>query len=240
MITLYQYSTSPFCEKVRRALGFKGLDYEIHEVQRFNPERYAEVTPVGKYPVIEHDGNYVFDSTDIIAYLDQQFAEKLLMPADPAKAALAHVIEDWADESLYFYEMTMRLAWEHNCSKRVVHEFVATMPGMTVEKALPLIVKTVGDKVSEQGLGKKPRENVVRDAERHFTALDRMLEGGDWLLGDALSVADIAVAPQVKALLYAEEVVPFADARPRIGAWLERVDEVAPDRQQRLAAGVAP
>jgi len=236
MITLYQYPTSPFCEKVRRALAYKGLDYEIHDVERFAPEKYAEVTPVGKYPVIDHDGTKVFDSTDIIEYLDEHFPQKPLLPADPAQAALAHVIEDWADESLYFYEMTMRLAWEHNCEKRVVHEFVATMPGLTVEQALPMIVKTVGDKVAEQGLGKKPRENVVRDAERHFAALDGMLDGDDWLLGDALSVADIAVAPQIRALLYAEEVVPIVEARPRVGKWLERVDEVAPDRQHAASA----
>ena len=97
-------------------------------------------------------------------------------------------------------------------------------------------VKTVGDKVAEQGLGKKPRENVVRDAERHFAALDGMLDGNDWLLGDALSVADIAVAPQIRALLYAEEVVPIVEARPRVGKWLERVDEVAPDRQHAASA----
>ena len=108
--------------------------------------------------------------------------------------------------------------------------------GLTVEQALPMIVKTVGDKVAEQGLGKKPRENVVRDAERHFAALDGMLDGNDWLLGDALSVADIAVAPQIRALLYAEEVVPIVEARPRVGKWLERVDEVAPDRQHAASA----
>lgn len=230
MITLYQYATSPFCEKVRRALAFKGLDYEIHEVERFAPEKYVDISPVGKYPVIDHDGTKVFDSTDIVEYLDASFPDEPLLPSDPMQAALAHVIEDWADESLYFYEMTMRLAWQHNLEKRVVHEFVATVPGLTVEQAVPLIVKTVGDKVAEQGIGKKPVGAVVRDAERHFAALDGMLEANEWLAGDRLSVADIAVAPQIRALLYAEEVVPFADARPRIGDWLERVDEVAPDR----------
>ena len=32
MITLYQFANSPFAEKVRRAMNYKGLDFEIHEV----------------------------------------------------------------------------------------------------------------------------------------------------------------------------------------------------------------
>lgn len=236
MITLYQYATSPFCEKVRRALGYKGIDYELHEVERFAPGKYVDISPLGKYPVIDHDGTKVFDSTDIVEHLDEVFPDKPLLPDHPAEAAMAHVIEDWADESLYFYEMTMRLAWQHNLERRAVHEFVATIPGLTVEQAVPLIVKAVGDKVAEQGLGTKPAAVIARDVERHFVALDGMLEGSEWLVGDRLSVADIAVAPQIRALLYAEEVVPLADRCFRVRQWLERVDTVAPDHRLAIAA----
>jgi glutathione S-transferase len=238
MITLYQYATSPFCEKIRRALDYKGLEYEIHEVPRGKLDEYARVSPAGKFPAIEHDGRPVFDSTDIVEYLDATFPERPLIPVDPAARALAHVIEDWADESLYFYEMTMRLAWEHNCAKKVIHEFCATMPGLTAEQALPMVSGAVQAKVAEQGLGKKPRENVVKDAQRHFTAIDGLLATRDWLAGDELSIADLAVAVQVGALLYAEEVVPMVDVLARVKAWIERVDAAAPDRQQR-PAGVA-
>ena len=54
---------------------------------------------------------------------------------------------------------------------------------------------------------------------------------------DVLRPSGLALLAAVSGIT---SFVPFADARPRIGAWLERVDEVAPDRQQRLAARVAP
>lgn len=226
MITVYQFKTSPFCEKVRRALNYKGLDFEVHEVARAEVANYAHVSPAGKFPALEHDGTAVADSTDILHYLDKAFPEKPLIPADPRDAALAHVIEDWADESLYFYEMTMRIAWSHN-NARVIEEFVETMPGLTVEQARPLIEKGVNDLVSAQGLGRKPQEQVVADCERHFQAIDAMINGGQWLVGTELSMADIAVASQLKALLYASEAQEALKKTKQVEAWLARVDAAA-------------
>lgn len=34
MLALYQFATSPFTEKVRRAFHYKGLDFEVNEVAR--------------------------------------------------------------------------------------------------------------------------------------------------------------------------------------------------------------
>jgi glutathione S-transferase len=237
VITIYQYSTSPFAEKIRRALAYKGVEFEIHAVPRDKVDDYAAISPAGKFPVIEDRdaGVSVYDSTDIIEYLDATFPGRPLIPADPATAALAHVLEDWADESLYFYEMTMRLAWGHNFEKKAVHEFLMTMPGLTVEQAVPMVTQAAQTKVAQQGIGKKPRDRVVRDAERHFAALDGLLSSGDWLAGDRLSVADLAVVVQAKALLYAEEVVPMVRERPRVQAWLDRVDEAAPNSQAQTA-----
>ena len=34
MITLYQFKTSPFTEKVRRALNYLEIPFDVHEVAR--------------------------------------------------------------------------------------------------------------------------------------------------------------------------------------------------------------
>ena len=73
---------------------------------------------------------------------------------------------------------------------------------------------------------------VVRDVERHFAAIDGLLaDGRDYLVGKQLTLADIAVISQVKALLYAEEVVAIVRHLPRVAAWIGRVDAEAPDRK---------
>ena len=227
MITLYQFATSPFCEKIRRALQYKGLDYEVHNVPRAEVANYKHISPSGKFPAIEHDGKAVADSTDVLRYLDEAFPIKPLIPADAKNAAHAHIIEDWADESLYFYEMTMRIAWSHN-NAAVIEEFVATMPGLTAEQARPLIEKGVNDLVNAQGLGRKPQAQVVADCERHFMALDALLNGSDWLVGDALSIADLSVISQLNALLYASEAREALSKTKNVAAWMTRVDAIAP------------
>src|SRR6266542_189886 len=231
MIVLYQFATSPFCEKVRRILAYKQIAHEIHEVPRAKVAEYARVSPTGKFPAIDHDGRAVWDSTDSAHYLETAFPERPLIPKDRLGSALVHVVEDWADESLYFYEMTMRIAWEHNLKKKLVHEFVATMPGLTVEAALPVIGKAVQGIIGPQGVGRKPADQVVRDVERHFAAVDGLLsDGRNYLESEHLTLADIAVVSQVKALLYAEETVAIVARLPRVSAWIERVDAEAPNR----------
>jgi glutathione S-transferase len=229
MITLYQLATSPFTEKVRRALAYKGLDYETHEVARSAvPEgRYARVSPTGKFPALDHDGQAVWDSTDIIRHLDVAFPDRPLIPADAEAAALAHVFEDWADESLYFYEITMRLAWAHNL-EAALDEFALSMPGLPRDALKARILEAAGALTQAQGLGRKPREQVVADLHRHVAALDQLLTGKPWLVGGVVSVADLAVAAQVNALLYAEEARAALGSTDNIRRWLARLDEVAP------------
>ncbi len=228
-ITIYQFETSPFTEKVRRALNYKGLAFDVHDVDRMKARSggYSEVSQSGKFPAIVHDGNAVLDSTDIIYYLEGVSPEPALVPASPRDRALAHAIEEWADESLYFYEMTMRLTWENNLDA-ALDEFAKTMPGVPKPQLREIIRSVTTEIVTAQGVGRKSCEHVVSDVERHFAALENLLEGRDWLVGDALSLADLAVIGQLNALLYAEEARAAAEGKQAITDWMSRLDEVAP------------
>lgn len=234
MITLYQLATSPFTEKVRRALNYKGIAFDVHEVDRAKARegRYGDVSPTGKFPAIVDDGEPVWDSTDIIHHLEAKGQGPSLVPSDSREAALAHAIEEWADESLYFYEMTMRLSWEHNL-EAALDEFTETMPGVPKTRVKQLILKSVGQLTQAQGVGRKPREQVVADIHRHLGALNALLDGRDWLVGDSLSYADLAVIAQLNALLYAEEaqaaiVALEASGNDNVTGWMDRVDAAAP------------
>ena len=79
--------------------------------------KMKKLNPIGKVPALDHDGRFIGDSTDIAHYLEEKFPEPPLLPKDPAARALVHVLEDWADESLYFFEMHLRLAMPHNAQK---------------------------------------------------------------------------------------------------------------------------
>ena len=229
MITLYQFSTSPFTEKVRRALNYKGLAFEVHEVARAKVAegKYRHVSPTGKFPAIQDGDTVVWDSTDIVYHLEAAHGGASLIPSGARDAALAHAIEEWADESLYFYEMTMRLTWEHNLDA-ALDEFAKSLPGVPRAQLKTLIVQGATQLTQAQGVGRKPRDQVVADVERHVEALDALLDGHDWLVGDAPSIADLAVVAQVNALRYAEEARAALGDAGRVVAWLDRVDQAAP------------
>lgn len=227
MITLYQFSSSPFTEKVSRILSFKGLDYQVEEINRLKAKNYREVSPFGKFPAIDISDEPVCDSTDIAHTLEDIYPAKKLIPADKLLKAQVHIIEDWADESLYFYEMTMRVSWLHN-AKNTLAKIKNTLPPLPDWLLLKIIVKKASKIVAAQGLGRKCLPQIVNDVRRHLEAINSMLSDSQWLVGDNITLADIAVVAQLNCLLDAVEVQEMLDLFPAIVPWIARVDKVAP------------
>jgi glutathione S-transferase len=199
MITLYQFEISPFCDKIRRALHWKGQPYQIREISiRESLTELKKINPAGKLPCLEHHGRFVADSTEIIHYLEETWPDPPLLPEDPAQLALCHLLEDWADESLYFYEMRLRFTLSHN-AQRWIPELLAH-DGFAVRTVGPCLVpRAMSSVLDKQGVGRKPLDAVLRDVQRHLDAVSNLLGERDWLVGEALSLADIATSPSSRS-----------------------------------------
>jgi len=224
MITLYQFEISPFCDKVRRVLNWKRQPYQIREVSlQESVTSLRKMNPAGKLPFLEHHGRVVADSTDIAHYLEATWPEPPLVPDDPAQRALCHVLEDWADESLYFYEMRLRFTLAHN-AERWVPELVAHDNPAVRALSPYLLPRVLGTQLNQQGIGRKPVDAVLRDVQRHLESAAQILGEREWLVGAALSLADIAVFAQLFCIRGAEEGAKLIESRPALVAWMERVD----------------
>ena len=80
-IVLHQFPISHYCEKVRWALDYKGVDYRLkNHLPGLHLKKMKAVAPFSSVPVLEHDGHYVHDSAAIISYLDTQFPARSLTP----------------------------------------------------------------------------------------------------------------------------------------------------------------
>jgi glutathione S-transferase len=223
MITLHQFEISPFCDKIRRVLQYKRLPYRVREVPLTQTLSLKKINPAGKVPCIEHEGRYVGDSTDIAHYLEDKFPERPLVPKDARLAAQCHVLEDWADETLYFFEMYFRFGLSHN-AERWVPELAKGTPGIVQAAArgvVPLVIKRT---LGAQGLGKKRHENIARDLERHLDAVAGWLGEGDWLVGDTITLADISVFAQLFCVRGAREGAQAIASRSAVARWMDRVD----------------
>lgn len=226
MVKLYQFEISPFCEKVRRVMNLKKVSYEVIEVPMlaFLRGKAKAVSPTNKLPAIEDGDVRLSDSTDIIEYLEDRYPEPHVYPIVPAEVAMCHVLEDWADESLYFYEFYLRFAVPAN-ARRWAPELLKYDPPWFQKLGTRMIPRAAGKATRAQGIGRKSPATIARDLARHVDAIDGLLGDNKWLVGKSLSIADISVFAMMRCLQGVPEGETALARKKDVRRWIRRVDE---------------
>jgi len=88
MLKLYGYYRSSASYRVRIALAMKGLDYQQESIHlakggQYDPE-FSAISPQNLVPVLDHDGQRLYQSLAIIEYLEETFPQPALLPKDAA------------------------------------------------------------------------------------------------------------------------------------------------------------
>lgn len=84
-----------------------------------------------------------------------------------------------------------------------------------------------------EGVGDYGRERYAREYDRCLGVLERRLEGRDWIVGDAYSIADMISWPWV---LIAPRLGAELDKFPRVADWRERI-KARPAVQRAIEIG---
>ncbi|KMO28741.1 glutathione S-transferase [Methylobacterium variabile] len=197
-IQLYSWPT-PNGVKVSIALEELGLPYEAHAVnigknETWTPE-FLSLNPNGKIPAI-------------------------LDPAGPGGKPLA-LFESGAI-LLYLAEKTGRLipsdpAGRYETAQWVFFQMAAVGP---MFGQLGYFHKFAGREIED----KRPLARYRDESKRLLGVLETRLAGRDWIMGEAYTIADIALLGWVRNLIgfyEARELVDF-DALTHVPAWLER------------------
>lgn len=99
MIKLYDFKSSPNCQRVKIVLAEKNLPYDIAPIdlraQEQKTPEYLKLNPYGKVPVLTDDATVLYESLIINEYLDEKYPNPPLMPKDPAKRAKARIFIDY-------------------------------------------------------------------------------------------------------------------------------------------------
>ena len=85
---LFVYDHCPFCVKARAIYGLKHVAFDLAIL--LNDDEATPVGMIGKKmaPILEHDGRFIAESMDIVAYVDGFSGTKILYgPRNPAVSA---------------------------------------------------------------------------------------------------------------------------------------------------------
>jgi glutathione S-transferase len=225
-VKIFGSRLSPFVEKVIRGVQRKGLSWELIEpkspsdLEKWNPQ-------TGKMPVVELDGERLFDSTFILRKLDERVPTPPLVSDDPVVAAHQRQIEDWADEALYWYGMAFH--WTPKNAPATAGRLLGGMrvPGFLQPLLAPLIRRRIGGQIRAQGLGRLPEPMLAREFGEKLDDLLRMLGDRPFLHSDSPSVADLAVYAQLHNAddVLSPETREAIRRRPKLVEYMKRVEQ---------------
>ncbi len=99
-IKLYDFPSSPNCQRVKVVLEEKKLPYEtipvdLRKKEQKEPE-FLKLNPRGKVPVMIDGETVLYESRVINEYLEEQYPEPPLMPKAPAQRAKLRLLMDYA------------------------------------------------------------------------------------------------------------------------------------------------
>lgn len=185
---------SPYVRKVLAVLNLKGIAYEIDPIVAFmGDERFSQLSPLRRIPVLMDDRVTLCDSSVICQYLEDRYPQPSIFPADIAERARARWLEEYADTRLcdvVIWQLFNQLA---------VRPFVWGQP--TDEK---IVEKT-----------------LQQDLPQVLDFVEAQLPASGFLFG-TLSLADISLAAPFRNAGFVR-FRPDPARWPKTAAWLEQV-----------------
>lgn len=181
----------------------------------------------GKVPVARLNGEIIYDSTLILRRFDQEKSTPPLVSADPKIAARQWMLEDWSDESFYWYNQALR--WSPRNEPRTIAQNSRFVPVFVRPFAKPLLRRLVGNQPKAQGLGRLPYEILLSEFSRRLDDLVSLLGSSEFFFSKHPSCADFAIYG-VFCTGYLDGVTPefpeLVSVHPALLDWFTRMEDV--------------
>ncbi len=228
---LYNAPQSTCSQRVRYVLHAKGLPFEEHKLDLFagdqlKPE-YLAINPNGVVPALVHGGRNVIDSAVIMEYLEDIHPERApLRPADPVEVAAMRSMMRFIDEvpTPAIRVPSYNLAFLPHFQAMSEEEFQALCDSKPLRREFLM-------RMGRTGFPKADMDEAMGRLGRAVKRMGEWIEasGGPWVMGERLTLADIAVMPVIVRM---DDINLGAlwDETPSIGRWLDLLRETAPFR----------
>jgi glutathione S-transferase len=203
---------SPYGRAVFATLEEKRANYRLAPVtpETAKGEPHLSRHPFGRVPVLGHGDLMLYETQAILRYLDRVLPAPVLTPGAPQAAALMDQVMNVCDWYL-FQGVANVIGFQ-----RIVRPRLLGQPcdEAAIAKAMP------------------KAHTVIKE-------LSRLLAGKQYFTGDAVSLADLMVAPQLDFLSQTREWAALTAKTVNLGAWLTRMtarESFAATTWERIAA----
>lgn len=229
MLTLYHHGSSACAAKVRLALNEKQLSWTSRYVDILRGEQFSTeflaLNPKAVVPVLVHDDFIVTESTLICEYVDETFPEHPIYPRTPRERVLVRQWTKAVDEELHpaCSALTYIVSHRHTILRNGVGSFENFLEQGASEG---VAARTLKWQWIERGIDAPGAADKIRLYESYLQKMEATLHKSPWLVGENLSMADIAMAPYVNRLsALAMNGVWEAGRLPGVAGWFERMKQ---------------
>lgn len=194
---VYSIPGSPYGRAVLATLEEKDAAYRLSPVApgTFRSEPHISRHPFGRVPVLDHQGFMLYETQAILRYLDRVLSTFPLTPADPKAAARMDQVMGICDWYLF-----------HGVGNVILFQ------------------RIIGPRL----MGLAPDESAIADAmpKAHtvFGELSRLLGEQHYFAGDAVTLADMMLAPHLDFFAATPEWLTLTATAPNLLTWLERMN----------------
>jgi glutathione S-transferase len=195
--TVHSIPGSPFGRAVLATLEEKGASYALAPIGPgdFKTEPHISRHPFGRVPVLDHGDFQLYETQAILRYLDRVLPTPALTPADPKAAGRMDQLMNICDWYL-FQGVSNIIAFQRVVGPKLM--------GLTPDEAAI--------------------EAAMPKAHQVFAELSRLLGDQPYLVGDAISLADLAIAPQLDFFAETPEWAALTARTPNLVTWLARMN----------------
>ncbi|MDP9087509.1 MAG: glutathione S-transferase family protein [Pseudomonadota bacterium] len=208
---LHHYPMSPFAEKIRLILGFKGLQWSSVIIPNVMPKPDLTALTGGyrKTPVMQTGADIYCDTALIAEVIEAEVPWPTLYPG--GIAAASRTLAQWADSTLFWTAIPYTLQ---------PAGLAAMFEGLPAET----ITAFAADRNAfRANLPRMRPADAVAAFALYLERLEEMLGKQDFFFGPAASIADFSIYHSVWFVRRGGPVAKILDSFPSIQAWSARV-----------------
>ena len=235
-IILHHYDLSPFSEKIRLALGYKGLDWKSVVVEAVPPRPLLDTLTGGyrRVPVLQIGADIYCDTEVIFRALEQIKPEPTLYPTGEG---MSKALSLWWDRSTWRPAIGVLVDY---IGEHLPEEFLKDRKD-----------NYLGYDISKDGMAPMLPAYVQQMTAFADWLASMLRESGDFLTGDRLSAADLSCHHSLwllRANCGAEAIDAQLKLAPEVVAWMDRIGaighgtktEMTPEEAVAAASAATP